>query len=180
MQARPIERSDCNTLGENMCTLGTAQVMEQGEGDEEEEYQEFWDHLGEGEIQKNEDADGGFIDPETINRGNSATAPDGGPEPTEENPVLFQINWVGKKRTLTRVPLSKSSLNEGDSFILCAGSAKVWCWHGRGVRTILWNIVRCYFVKVSNNPTPPHFYIYFSQGPLKGLIVIQLVKICAL
>jgi hypothetical protein len=60
---------------------------------------------------------------------------DGGPEPTEENPVLFQVNWVGTKRTLKRVAVSKSSLNEGDSFILCVGKAKVWCWHGKGVRT---------------------------------------------
>mmetsp|Transcript_23815 Transcript_23815/g.36201 ORF Transcript_23815/g.36201 Transcript_23815/m.36201 type:complete len:375 (-) Transcript_23815:117-1241(-) len=51
-------------------------------------------------------------------------------EPTPENPFLFRVKGTKKKMTLTQVPLKKSSLNEGDSFILCAGKAKVWCWNG--------------------------------------------------
>jgi len=57
-------------------------------------------------------------------------------EPDIENPVLFRVKGSKKKRTLTQVSLSKSSLNEGDSFILFAGKANVWCWHGQGARPI--------------------------------------------
>lgn len=58
-------------------------------------------------------------------------------EPDVENPVLFRIKGKKKKRTLTQVPMTKSSLNEGDSFILFGGKANVWCWHGSSVRTIV-------------------------------------------
>ena len=51
-------------------------------------------------------------------------------EPDETHPVLFQVKGNKKVMTLTQVPLSKSSLNSGDSFILFCGKAKVWCWHG--------------------------------------------------
>jgi gelsolin len=58
-------------------------------------------------------------------------------EPDMEHPVLFRVTG-GRNRgvkttmTLTQIlPLSKSSLNEGDSFILTCGKAKVWCWHGK-------------------------------------------------
>ena len=55
-------------------------------------------------------------------------------EPNEEHPVLFRVKGTKKKRTLTQVELSKNSLNEGDSFILDAGKAHVWCWHGKKAR----------------------------------------------
>jgi gelsolin len=51
-------------------------------------------------------------------------------EPTPEHPFLFRVKGNRKKMTLTQMPLSKNSLNEGDSFILMADKAKVWCWHG--------------------------------------------------
>ena len=54
-------------------------------------------------------------------------------EPDIENPVLYRVKGTKQKRTLTQVPLSKSSLNEGDSFILYGGKANVWCWHGQNV-----------------------------------------------
>lgn len=57
-------------------------------------------------------------------------------EPDIERPVLFQVKGTKKKRTLTQVNLSKSSLNEGDSFILFAGKANVWCWHGQTARPL--------------------------------------------
>ena len=56
-------------------------------------------------------------------------------EPNIEHPALFRVKGNRTKRTLTQMPLSKSSLNEGDSFILHAGKANVWCWHGQKVRT---------------------------------------------
>jgi gelsolin len=62
-------------------------------------------------------------------------------EPDEEHPVLFRVKGTKKKRTLTQVPVSKSSLNDGDSFILCAGKAKVWCWHGQKVSFVEASVV---------------------------------------
>jgi gelsolin len=57
-------------------------------------------------------------------------------EPTPENPFLFRVKGTKKKMTLTQVPLSKSSLNEGDSFILCADKSKVWCWNGLSAKPL--------------------------------------------
>ena len=55
-------------------------------------------------------------------------------EPDRHHPVLFQVKSHGTRvkihMTLTQLPLLKSSLNAGDSFILFAGPAHVWCWHG--------------------------------------------------
>jgi gelsolin len=58
-------------------------------------------------------------------------------EPSPENPTLFHVKGTMKNMTLTQVPLSKNSLNEGDSFILNAGKDKVWCWHGKKVRIVI-------------------------------------------
>lgn len=55
-------------------------------------------------------------------------------EPDPEHPVLFQVKGTKKNMTLTQVPLSKDAMNEGDSFILFGGKAKVWCWHGKSAR----------------------------------------------
>jgi len=54
-------------------------------------------------------------------------------EPTEETPNMFQIKGTEDNMSLKQVDVSKSSLNKGDSFILKASSAKVWCWHGGNV-----------------------------------------------
>jgi len=54
-------------------------------------------------------------------------------EPTVEKPILFRVKSSGKQILMTQMAMSKSSLNEGDSFILCADKAHVWCWNGKDV-----------------------------------------------
>lgn len=54
-------------------------------------------------------------------------------EPTVETPLLFRVKSTGKQILMTQVPLEKSSLNEGDSFILYGDKANVWCWNGKDV-----------------------------------------------
>jgi len=54
-------------------------------------------------------------------------------EPTEETPNMFRIKGSHDNMSLTQVTVSKSSLTKGDSFILKASAAKVWCWHGGSV-----------------------------------------------
>jgi len=51
-------------------------------------------------------------------------------EPTLERPFLFRVKGTHRKMTLTQVPLRMTALNAGDSFILYATKAVVWCWHG--------------------------------------------------
>lgn len=57
-------------------------------------------------------------------------------EPDPTHPVLFRVKGTKKRMTLTQVPLSRSSLNSGDSFILYGGKAKVWCWHGKHAKPL--------------------------------------------
>jgi len=57
-------------------------------------------------------------------------------EPDETHPVLFQVKGTKQRMTLSQVPVSKNSLNSGDSFILFGGKAKVWCWHGKGAKPL--------------------------------------------
>lgn len=57
-------------------------------------------------------------------------------EPTVEEPVLFRVKSSGKNMLMTQMPMSKSSLNEGDSFILFGGKANVWCWNGKEARPL--------------------------------------------
>jgi len=70
-------------------------------------------------------------------------------EPTKEHPFLFRVKGNRKQMTLCQVPLSKSSLNAGDSFILKADKARVWCWNGRSAKAlekanaILWAEFMC-------------------------------------
>jgi gelsolin len=51
-------------------------------------------------------------------------------EPTEDTPHLYRVKGTQKGMSLTQVDLSKSSLSEGDAFILIANKAKVWLWNG--------------------------------------------------
>lgn len=51
-------------------------------------------------------------------------------EPTPEEPHLYRIKGTEKGLSLTQVPISKSSLNKGDSFILMQNKATVWLWNG--------------------------------------------------
>jgi gelsolin len=55
-------------------------------------------------------------------------------EATVEKPLLFRVKGTKKKMTLSQMPMSKNSLNDGDSFILYGDKANVWCWHGAKVR----------------------------------------------
>eukprot|EP00980_Cylindrotheca_fusiformis_P013221 scaffold3359_cov123-Cylindrotheca_fusiformis.AAC.25 len=55
-------------------------------------------------------------------------------EPTVEEPHLYRVTSSGKQIQMTQVPLSKNSLNEGDSFILYGGKENVWCWNGKEAR----------------------------------------------
>lgn len=51
-------------------------------------------------------------------------------EPTVAEPHLYRVKGTEKKMSLTQMPLSKSSLNGGDSFVVFAGPEKVWLWNG--------------------------------------------------
>jgi gelsolin len=70
-------------------------------------------------------------------------------EPTEERPFLFRVKGTRKQMTLCQVPLSKNSLNSGDSFILKVDKARVWCWNGTSARplekanAVLWAEFMC-------------------------------------
>jgi len=57
-------------------------------------------------------------------------------EPTVEKPILFRVKSSGKKILMTQMDMSKSSLNDGDSFILYGDKAHVWCWNGKDARPI--------------------------------------------
>lgn len=51
-------------------------------------------------------------------------------EPSQDTPHLYKIKGTEKGMLLKQVPVSKNSLNGGDSFILFANNANVWVWHG--------------------------------------------------
>lgn len=56
-------------------------------------------------------------------------------EPTIDDPNLYRVKKIGKNTmSLTQLPLSKSSLNQGDSFILYDGSTRTWVWHGESAQ----------------------------------------------
>eukprot|EP00527_Entomoneis_sp_CCMP2396_P007735 CAMPEP_0198141434 /NCGR_PEP_ID=MMETSP1443-20131203/4435_1 /TAXON_ID=186043 /ORGANISM="Entomoneis sp., Strain CCMP2396" /LENGTH=369 /DNA_ID=CAMNT_0043804183 /DNA_START=45 /DNA_END=1154 /DNA_ORIENTATION=+ len=51
-------------------------------------------------------------------------------EPSKDEPHLYKIKGTEKGMSMSQVPLSKSSLNQGDCFILFANSSMVWVWFG--------------------------------------------------
>jgi gelsolin len=51
-------------------------------------------------------------------------------EPTIDTPFMYKVKGTQDGMNLTQVPLKKSSLNQGDSFILFANNSTVWVWHG--------------------------------------------------
>jgi gelsolin len=51
-------------------------------------------------------------------------------EATPDEPHLYRVKGTEKGMSLTQVPVSKSSLNKGDSFILFCNNELVWVWHG--------------------------------------------------
>ena len=118
--ARPNEKFVANSEGEKLCTQGTAVVMNQGDGDDADEFADFWNYLGEGEIQ-----------PATSDHA-----------VTEFVPVLYQITdkpgvepvevakadeAVEKGRVSAK--LSRSLLDESSVLLLDSGW-KVYVWIG--------------------------------------------------
>lgn len=51
-------------------------------------------------------------------------------EPSVATPHLYRIKGTNHGMSLQQVPVEKSSLNKGDSFVLFAGNNAVWVWHG--------------------------------------------------
>lgn len=51
-------------------------------------------------------------------------------EPTKDTPHLYRVKGTERGMSLTQMPLNKSSINSGDSFILFANPSLVWLWHG--------------------------------------------------
>lgn len=107
-----------------MCTLGTAKVLQQGDGDEE--FTEFWAYLGSGDIAGAQAA----------------------PEPVAEfKPILFRVDgnpskplkevakgaFVQRPGKLMRV-LDKGSLNEEDVFLMDSGW-EIFIWIGKRADT---------------------------------------------
>jgi gelsolin len=107
-----------------MCTLGTAKVLDQGDGDDE--HPDFWGYLGSGEIASAEAAD----------------------EPiTEFKPLLFRVDGDPEKPLeqvakgafkqrpgkLVRV-LDRGSLNEDDVFLMDSGW-EIFVWIGKSADT---------------------------------------------
>jgi gelsolin len=123
-QARPLEKAKCNQWAENMCTLGTAKVLDQGQGDEDDT--EFWAYLSEGEIASKEKAE----------------------EPvTEYTPLLFRVDGNPKKKlelaekgAFVQKPgkimrcLDKGALDENDVFLLDSGW-ELFVWIGKDADT---------------------------------------------
>ena len=51
-------------------------------------------------------------------------------EPTKDQPHLYRVKGTEKGMSLQQLPLKKSSLNQGDSFIVYGNAGAVWVWHG--------------------------------------------------
>jgi hypothetical protein len=51
-------------------------------------------------------------------------------EASKDEPHLYKVKGTQKGMSLKQVPLSRSSLNQGDAFILYASPSMVWAWHG--------------------------------------------------
>jgi len=122
--AKPLEKAKCNQWAENMCTLGTAKVLDQGDGDDE--YPDFWAYLGSGEIASAEAADEPITEFKPI-----LFRVDGDPEkPLEEVATGAFKQRPGK---LVRV-LDRGSLNEDDVFLMDSGW-EIFIWIGKSADT---------------------------------------------
>lgn len=51
-------------------------------------------------------------------------------EASVDQPHLYRVKGTERSMSLTQLPLTKSSLNAGDSFILFANKSTVFVWHG--------------------------------------------------
>jgi len=107
-----------------MCTLGTATVLDQGDGDEE--YTDFWAYLGEGDIASKEAAEEEITEFTPV-----LYRVDGDPEkPLEEVAKGAMKQRPGK---IVRV-LDRGSLNEDDVFLMDSGW-EVFVWIGKSADT---------------------------------------------
>lgn len=118
-----MEKASANQWAEKMCTMGTAVVLDQGEGDEEDT--EFWSYLGEGEI--------------------GPAVPDD-EEIDEFAPALFLVDSdptkdlekVGSGTPLKKgeqeACLSKDALDDSNVYVFDAGW-ELFVWIGSGAET---------------------------------------------
>lgn len=97
---------------------------------------ELDDHLGGAPIQHREVQ--GHESPLFLSYFKNVTYLDGGVdtgfrhvEASKDQPHLYKVKGTVKSISMTQVPLSKSSMNQGDSFILFANHSSVWVWHGQ-------------------------------------------------
>lgn len=117
-ESNPDEKAKANSVAEKMCTQGTAVVLNQGDGDEEDEA--FWGYIGsEGEI----------------------APPEEGDEEIEEfTPLLFKITAEGEVEQVAKADkmkswrkvvskFDKSLLDDSNVFLVDAGW-EVFLWIG--------------------------------------------------
>jgi len=102
-------------------------------------------------------------------------------EPTVADPNLYRVRKTHKDiMTLTQLSLSKSSLNQGDSFILYDGAEKVWVWHGAsatGMEKFKANTTaesmatECTVSTLESDDTDEAFWAFFGdEGEIQGPI----------
>jgi hypothetical protein len=115
-----MEKASAGNTAEYFCTMGTAVILDQDDGDADHE--EFWTFLGDGTIGPDQQDD------EAV---------------TEFTPLLFQVDKLDEpvatgtpiQKTSKVVPcLPKSSLDESAVFLLDAGW-EVYIWIGKGADT---------------------------------------------
>ena len=55
-------------------------------------------------------------------------------EPTPDKPIFFHVKGTrSQTMKMSQVPMSVSSMNSGDCFILYASKSLVWAWRGKDV-----------------------------------------------
>lgn len=141
-ECKIFDKIACNNKAEELCTLGTVTVLDQGDGDEEDS--DFWSYLEEG--------DGSSGDTKVSRSRNIGSTPTGFRERkdlvsslTEFKPKLFKVGndasmplqQVGlgeivKKATMSTMGgfLKKESLDDNDVFLLDAGW-QIFVWVGK-------------------------------------------------
>jgi len=118
--ANPDEKARANTFAETLCTEGTVVVLEEGSGDEECE--EFWAYLGEGEVA---DADEEDEDVEEF-----APLLFKLPAGEDEEPEQVAKGEMVKIGFVKECKLSKDLLDESDVFLLDSGW-EIFVWIGK-------------------------------------------------
>lgn len=119
-----MEKAKSIQWAENMCTLGTCKVLDQG--DEDEQYPDFWAYLGSGDIASAEAADEPITEFKPL-----LFKVDGNPD----KPLVKVATGACKQRPgkLVRV-LDKGSLGEEDVFLMDSGW-EIFIWIGKAADT---------------------------------------------